>query len=106
VATTPGSVPRVRAKENFRIPDLAVACTRYETEEYDVSNPVPIVEILSPSNRAKIWQNVWAFTTVEVAGWRAPRPSLALVSEELSTSSRFDFACTLRLVPTWRGSRS
>jgi Uma2 family endonuclease len=64
VITTPGIVPRVRANENFRIPDLAVTCTRYETEEYDVSNPVLIVEILSPSNRAETWQNIWSFTTI------------------------------------------
>jgi Uma2 family endonuclease len=60
----PGIVPRIRANENFRIPDLAVTCTRYETEEYDVSNPVLIAEILSPSNRAETWQNVWSFTTI------------------------------------------
>ncbi len=62
--TAPGIIPRVRTNENFRIPDLAVTCTRYETEEYDVSNPVLIVEILSPSNRAETWRNVWAFTTI------------------------------------------
>ena len=54
----------MRANENFRIPDLAVTCTRYETEEYDVSDPVLIVEILSPSNRAETWQNIWSFTTI------------------------------------------
>jgi Uma2 family endonuclease len=32
VVAAPGIVPRVRASENFRIPDLAVTCTRYETE--------------------------------------------------------------------------
>lgn len=64
VIVTPGIVPHVRANENFRIPDLAVTCTRYETEEYDVSNPVLIVEILSPSIRAETWQNVWSFTTI------------------------------------------
>jgi Uma2 family endonuclease len=64
VIAAPGIIPRVRASENFRIPDLAVTCTRYETEEYDVSNPVLIVEILSPSNRADTWRNVWAFTTI------------------------------------------
>lgn len=42
VVAAPGVIPRVRASENFRIPDLAVTCTRYETEEYDVSNPVLI----------------------------------------------------------------
>jgi Uma2 family endonuclease len=64
VIAAPGIVPRIRANENFRIPDLAVTCTRYETEEYDVSNPVLIVEILSPSNRSETWQNVWSFTTI------------------------------------------
>jgi Uma2 family endonuclease len=43
---------------------LAVTCTPYETEEYEVSDPVLIVEILSPSNRTDSWRNVWAFTTI------------------------------------------
>jgi Uma2 family endonuclease len=64
VIAAAGIVPRVRASENFRIPDLAVTCTRYETEEYDVSNPILLVEVLSPSNRADTWRNVWAFTTI------------------------------------------
>src|ERR1700722_13201207 len=64
VIAAPGIIPRVRASENFRIPDLAVTCTRYETEEYDVANPVLIVEVLSPSNRADAWRNVWAFPTI------------------------------------------
>jgi Uma2 family endonuclease len=64
VITAPGIVLRVPVNENFRIPVLAVTCTRYETEEYDVSNPVLIVEILSPSNRAETWRNVWSFTTI------------------------------------------
>ena len=64
VITTPGIVPRVRAGENFRIPDLAVTCTGYQAEEYDVSDPVLIAEILSPSNKAETWRNVWAFTTI------------------------------------------
>jgi Uma2 family endonuclease len=64
VIAAPGIVPRVRANENFRIPDLALTRTRYETEEYDVSNPILIVEVLSPSNPADTWRNVWAFTTI------------------------------------------
>jgi Uma2 family endonuclease len=64
VIAAPGIVPRIGANENLRIPDLAVTCTRYEVEEYDVSNPVLIVEVLSPSNRAETWQNVWSFTTI------------------------------------------
>jgi Uma2 family endonuclease len=64
LVTAPGIIPRVRAKENYRIPELAVTCTPYEAEEYDVSNPVLIVEILSPSDRAETWRNVWSYTTV------------------------------------------
>jgi Uma2 family endonuclease len=64
VIGAPGIIPRVRANENFRIPDLAVTCTPYETEEYDVSNPVLIVDVLSPPNRAETWRNVWSFTTI------------------------------------------
>ncbi len=64
VISEPGIIPRVRANENFLIPELAVTCTRYETEKYDVSNPVLIVEILSPSNRAETWRNVWSYTTI------------------------------------------
>jgi Uma2 family endonuclease len=64
VIAAPGIVPQVRAEDNFRIPDLAVTCTAYETEEYDVANPVLIVEIPSPSNRAETWQNVWSYTTI------------------------------------------
>jgi Uma2 family endonuclease len=64
VVAEPGIVPRVRANENFRIPDLAVTCTPYDAEEYDVSNPVLIVEVLSPTNHADTWRNVWAFTTI------------------------------------------
>jgi Uma2 family endonuclease len=62
--TEPGIIPRILASENFRIPELAVTCTPYQTEEYDVANPVLIVEILSPSNRAETWQNVWSYTTI------------------------------------------
>jgi Uma2 family endonuclease len=64
VVTAPGIVPQVRSSDNFRIPDLAVTCTRYDIEEYDVSNPVLIVEILSPSDRSDTWRNVWAFATI------------------------------------------
>jgi Uma2 family endonuclease len=62
--TTPGVIPRVRSETNFRIPDLAVTCTAYNEEEAALTNPVLVIEILSPSNRAETWANVWAYTTV------------------------------------------
>ena len=87
VIAAPGIVPRIRTNENFRIPDLAVTCSRYETEEYDVSNPVLIVEVLSPSNRADTWRNVWAFTTIPSLGEILILSSTAIRAELLRRGS-------------------
>jgi len=64
VITTPGVVPRVRSDSNFRIPDLAVTCSDYDQEETVLTDPVLLVEILSPGNQAETWTNVWAYTTI------------------------------------------
>ena len=48
----------------MRVPDLAVTCVPYEREELALTDPVLIVEILSPSNQAATWANVWAYTTM------------------------------------------
>jgi len=64
VITAPGVVPRLRSNCNFRVPDLAVTCSGYEQEESTLTNPVLLVEILSPSNQAETWTNVWAYTTI------------------------------------------
>jgi Uma2 family endonuclease len=64
VIVTPGVIPRVRADSNFRIPDLAVACTAYNEEEAALTTPVLVIEILSPSTWAETWANVWAYTTI------------------------------------------
>ena len=59
VVMTPGIIPRVNAGQNVRVPDLAVICSRYESEERILEDPVLLVEILSPSNQAETWANVW-----------------------------------------------
>jgi len=64
VVTTPGVIPRVRADVNVRIPDLAVICSGYAVEETALKDPVLLIEILSPSNRAETWSNVWTYTTI------------------------------------------
>lgn len=64
VVTEPGIVPHVRSSHNMRIPDLAVSCADYASEEATLTDPVLIVEILSPSNRAETWANVWTYTTI------------------------------------------
>jgi Uma2 family endonuclease len=64
VVPNAGTIPRIRADANFRIPDLAVTCSDYQEEEYDVSEPVLMVEVLSPTNKTETWTNVWAYTTI------------------------------------------
>jgi Uma2 family endonuclease len=64
VLTAPGVVPRVRSETNFRVPDLGVTCSPYTVEELMIQDPILLVEILSPGNRAQTWTNVWAYTTI------------------------------------------
>jgi len=64
-ATEPGIVPRVQADHNVRVPDLAVTCTPGDGDDGGtLSEPVLVVEILSPSNQAQTWSNVWAYTSI------------------------------------------
>ncbi|HEY6433248.1 MAG TPA: Uma2 family endonuclease, partial [Acetobacteraceae bacterium] len=58
-----GVVPRMRSAENARIPDLAVTCAPPGRERL-MSDPVLLVEILSPSNAEQTWANVWAYATI------------------------------------------
>jgi len=62
--TEPVIVPRALAANNVRIPDLAVTCSHYDSEEATLTDPVLIVEILSPSNAAETWTNIWAYTSI------------------------------------------
>jgi len=64
VITAPGIVPRAQAGYNVRVPDLAVTCSDYTSEEPTLADPVLVIEILSPSNQAETWANVWTYTTI------------------------------------------
>ena len=64
VVTTPGVIPRVRSETNERMPDLGVTCSPPELGERAITDPVLLIEILSPSNEAKTRANVWAYTTI------------------------------------------
>src|SRR5215472_552339 len=64
VVVEPGVVPRLLSDHNVRVPDLAVTCAPYETEEAVLVDPVLLIEILSPSNQARTWANIWAYTTI------------------------------------------
>jgi Uma2 family endonuclease len=59
----PGVVPLL-SDYNVRVPDLAVTCAPYQTEEAVLTDPVLLIEILSPSNQAKTWTNIWAYTSI------------------------------------------
>jgi Uma2 family endonuclease len=48
----------------MRVPDLAVSCTPILPGDNALRDPVLPIEILSPSNRAETWSNVWSYTTI------------------------------------------
>ncbi len=62
--TEPGVRPRVGATGNVRIPDFAVTCTPIGPDDKLLREPVVIVEVLSPSDRAETWTNVWSYVTI------------------------------------------
>ncbi|MDA8048426.1 MAG: Uma2 family endonuclease [Rhodospirillales bacterium] len=53
-----------RPSRRREVPDLAVTCSGYETEEAALTDPVLSIRILSPSNQAETRSNVWAYTTI------------------------------------------
>jgi Uma2 family endonuclease len=64
VITAPGVIPRVMSAENVRVPDLGVTCAPVTSDQKTIIDPVLLIEILSPSNRAETWSNVWTYTTI------------------------------------------
>ncbi|MBV8397205.1 MAG: Uma2 family endonuclease [Acetobacteraceae bacterium] len=64
VITAPGIVPRVQASHNVRIPDLAATCSPSRADAPLLEDPVLVIEILSPSNQAETWSNVWTYTSI------------------------------------------
>lgn len=74
IVTTPGVIISSKTDNNFRIPDLAVTCSPIGPKDTALVDPVLLIEILSPSNQAETWINVWAHTTIptvrEVAVFR------------------------------------
>lgn len=64
VMTEPAVRPRLRAQSNVRVPDLGVTCSPIRAGQIVMEDPILLVEILSPSNKAKTWTNVWAYTTI------------------------------------------
>jgi Uma2 family endonuclease len=64
VIIEPGVQPKVQANLNVRVPDLAVTCAKLDPEDRLLREPLLIVEILSPSNKAETWANIWSYVTI------------------------------------------
>ena len=62
VVANPGVVPRLLSEHNVQIPDLAVTCSPLAVGQATLPDPILLIEILSPTNQAKTWTNVWAYT--------------------------------------------
>jgi Uma2 family endonuclease len=56
-------IPTLRSRFNERIPDLGVSCAPFK-DGRSLTDPVLLVEILSPSNEAKTRSNAWAYATI------------------------------------------
>jgi Uma2 family endonuclease len=63
VVIAPGVVPRLRSAENCRVPGIAVTCAP-ASGAHILTDPVVLIEILSPSNEPKTRANVWAYSTI------------------------------------------
>jgi Uma2 family endonuclease len=62
--TEPAIVPRVRARSNMRVPDVAVACSQIDAGQLALPDPLLVVEILSPTNESATWENVWTYVSI------------------------------------------
>lgn len=63
IATEPGVITRIRSHINLRVPDLGVTRTADAPGQQALTDPVALIEVLSPGNAANTWDNVWAYTT-------------------------------------------
>ena len=73
LVVTPGVIPRMNAARNFRIPDLGVTCAPDAERQIGMPDPILLVEILSPSDEADTWSNIWTYGTLTLAAGRPDR---------------------------------
>ena len=58
IVINPGIAPRLRAKWNYREPELGVTCTPNRAGVHMMPDPILLIEILSPSNAPNTWSNI------------------------------------------------
>lgn len=63
VGIAPGVIPRVGAKTNELVPDIGVTCSPALGGK-TMTEPVLLVEIISPSNRKMTERNILAYATI------------------------------------------
>ena len=61
--TEPGILPRLRAEQNYRVPDIGVTCAP-PSDGLMLPDPVLLIEILSPSNEVETRANIWAYASI------------------------------------------
>jgi Uma2 family endonuclease len=64
VVANPGVIPQLLSAHNVRVPDLGVTCSSILPGQATLPDPVLLFEILSPTNQAKTWSNVWTYTSI------------------------------------------
>lgn len=64
VGITPGVQPRFRSEQNVLVPDIGVTCSPDDMRGKVWREPLLLIEILSPSNRAEIWRNVGTYLSI------------------------------------------
>lgn len=64
VLTEAPIVPHIESDGNLRVPDILVTCTPDKRGQKVVTDPVLIIEILSPSNATRTHANVWTYTSI------------------------------------------
>jgi Uma2 family endonuclease len=64
VVGEPGVITQTRAYIDLRVPDVGVTGVADAPGQRTLPDPVVLIEILSPSNAADTWDNVWAYTTI------------------------------------------
>ena len=62
--TEPGVAVRINSRANMRIPDMGVTCSPDIAGQVTMPEPLLLVEIMSPGNKADTMTNVWAYTTI------------------------------------------
>jgi Uma2 family endonuclease len=64
VLAAPGIRPLMRADWNYRIPDIGITCEIDSKGDRYLSDPLVLIEVLSPSNAADTYENIRAYATL------------------------------------------